>query len=155
MINNNEILNFFIIGVPESIVLTVFTIIILRLRIEWNKTIYISLFIALTVLLFRILMLGTGIHTAVAVITMALLVAHFYRVTKLNALIASVICFIFLNILEFTGFSIYKFCLGFDINDLAQNRWHWIITAWVKIIVVAITAFLLTKSSWYRRKNKH
>lgn len=151
MINIGEIYNFFLIGIPESIALASFTIIILRLPIIWKYTIYIGLFIAITVLFLRTLMLSTGIHSAAAVITTALLVSFFYKFPKFNALIASVVCFFYLNLLELGLFFVIKYGLTLDIGEVAQNRWHWTISAWVKTAFLALTAFLFTRSNWYRQ----
>lgn len=151
MINLNEINNFFAIGIPETVTLTVLTIILLKLKIKWKTTCFIGLITALAILVLRVF--NTGIHPAVSMIVIALLVAYFYRVPKLNALIASVICFLILNFFELAGFLVLKGYLSLDIKDIAQNSWLWVSFAWGKIILLALTALLISKTNWYRGKS--
>jgi len=151
MTSIDEVYDFFIIGIPESTALTVLIIIVLRLDVKAKEIVSIGILASFTVLFFRSLMLNTSIHTAAAIIILALLVAYFYKIPKLSALIASVICFILLSLLEVVTFLAYKYGLGFDIGDLAQNRWHWVISAWVKTLILCLTALIISRTKWYMR----
>jgi len=148
---SNELFNLVTIGLPEGIVIALLTVTLLRLKYRWNVIFGIGAITATVVLVFRLQLLITGIHTAAAIILMALLVAHFFKVPKLTSLIASVVGFLILNIFELFGFVIIKYILAMDIKDLAQKKLHWITFAWIKIILLCLTALIISRSDWYLR----
>lgn len=153
MISSGEIFNLVVIGIPEAAVLTALTVILLKKEIRISIILATGTVTALAVLVFR--MLNTGIHPAVAMIIMALLVAYFYKIPKLSALVASVITFLVLNCFELAGFLLMKHLYGFDIMDIARNRLLWVSFAWAKITLLALTAALLTKTNWYKSNSGH
>ncbi|MFA7466833.1 MAG: hypothetical protein WCY82_01025 [Desulfotomaculaceae bacterium] len=153
MINNaaNELFSFLIFGLPEGIVIALLTITLLRIKYKWSIVLFIGALTATVVLVFRLQLFITGIHTAAAIIVMALLVAHFFKIPKLTSMIASVVGLLILNIFELFGFVVIKYVFAMDINDLAQNMFYWVIFAWVKIILVCLTVLVISRTDWYLR----
>jgi len=151
MIDNisNELFNLLTIGLPEGIVMALLTVTLLRIKYKWSIIVAIGAITSTIVLIFRLQLLITGIHTAAAIIIMALLVAHFFKVPKLASLIATVVGLLFLNIFELFGFVVIKYIFEMDIKDLAQNMFYWIIFAWIKIILLCLTALVISRSDWY------
>lgn len=136
---------------PECISLTFFITVILRLSIDWKKILIIGAAVAFLVLVFRLLILNTGLHTAAAIITLALLVTYFYKVPKLESLIASTIGMLFLITVELISFTFFKLTYNLDINQLAQNKLLWNLSMWLNIVVIFIISYIISRTKWYRQ----
>lgn len=135
---------------PECISLTFFIIVTLRLTVDWKKIIIIGTTVAFLVLVFRLLILNTGLHTAAAIITLALLVTYFYKVPKLESLIASIIGMLFLIIVELTSFTFFKLAYNLDIHQLAQNKLLWNLSLWLNIVFIFLISYIISRTKWYR-----
>lgn len=148
-----ELTNFFLIGLPECFTLTMLALAILKQEFK-NKIptiILISFIVAFGVLAFRSANLNIGLHTTFATLTLALLVSYFFKTSKLQSLIASIICLLNLSFVEYLVFFLYKYVLSMDINDIAQIKYHWFISNWLHIIALAFVAFLINQSAWYQQ----
>jgi len=148
-----EVLNFLLVGMAECVTLTILALVILKQDIK-NRipTIFlISIIVSLIVFAFRSANLIVGLHTAFATLTLALLISHFFKTTKLQSLIASIICMLNLLWTEFLVFLLYKYIFSIDINELAQIKYHWFISNWLHIIILALLAFLINKFTWYQK----
>lgn len=150
---NFEFVNFVLIGIPECLTLTTLTLVILKQEIK-NKVptiILISFILAFGVLIFRSVNSFIGLHTAFATLIMALLVSVFFKTTKLQSLVASIICMINLSFVEYLLFLLLKYVFSMIIKNSPQFNYHWVIVNWLHIIVLALLAFLINKSAWYQK----
>ncbi|MCL2338118.1 MAG: hypothetical protein FWC60_11960 [Firmicutes bacterium] len=148
-----EAANFFLIGLPECIILTILTLILLKQNIK-NKAMLITLIgfiMALVVLIFRSANLNIGLHTTFAVLTLALLTSHFFKTSKLQSLVASIICMISLFLAEFLIFVFYKYLFVINVNNPVNINYSWVIYNWLHIMLLALLALLIKKSNWYQQ----
>ncbi|MCG8400669.1 MAG: hypothetical protein MJA84_03640 [Firmicutes bacterium] len=147
----NFLVEFITRAIPECISLTIFITAILRLKIDWKKTIIIGTIVAFGVLVFRWLILSTGLHTAASIITLALLFASFYKVPKFKSLIASIIGMLFLGTIELISFAFFKLAYNLDIHQLAQNKLLWDLSLWINIVVLLFSSYIIYRTKWYGR----
>lgn len=140
-----ELLNSIMLGLPECIALTTLVLVILKQKFKWAKIVLISFIVSLTVVIFRIADLNTGLHTAFAIISLALLVNYFFKVSKLKSLVATLISMLLLFLAEYLVFLIYKYVFTIDIGELAQNRLYWYLSSWPHTILLVILCFILMR----------
>ncbi len=142
---STTLVSYFLKGIPECVALTMLTISILKLKNVWKKILITGLAVATIVLIVRTVLLSTGLHTALAILSMALLVSFFFKVPKLNSIVASTISMIVLCICEFSVFYFFKTFWGMDINDLAQNHLLWVLNSWICTFIIVLTSILIQK----------
>ncbi|MBF7081507.1 hypothetical protein IT084_00735 [Desulfallas sp. Bu1-1] len=143
------------IGIPECISMAMVLVAALRLEFRWKKILQISIILSLIIFIVRLTVVKAiitpGIHSAIAVLTLALLVAYFYQTSKLLSLTTSIIVMFLLGTLETFTFKLSETIFQHDLHDLVQNKLIWIFTNWLHIILLAVIAFLITRTNWYRR----
>lgn len=150
-----QIINFITVGIPECIALTCLTLVLLKLKINWPRVFIIAMVMSITVLLFRLVAMNVGIHTAMAIIAMAVLVSHLFPVSKLSSMIASTIAVLYLMLCELIVFMFYKLVLSIDIKELINNSLYWTLALWPQIFLILAATFLITHTAWYIRGKKH
>jgi thiol:disulfide interchange protein len=152
----DTVVNFFIIGIPECIVLTM--LVLALLRVNYAKTwqiITTGVILAAAVLIVRLIVPGTGmpgIHTAAAMLTLAMLVAHFYRISKEKSLIVSIFAIFLTALSELPTYSLIAKILHINVISLTQHRLYWIFTNWLHIACLAIITAVITRTGWYQQK---
>ncbi|SFQ98208.1 hypothetical protein [Desulfoscipio geothermicus] len=150
-------LNFIIIGIPECIVLTM--LVLALLRVDYAKIwqiIAVGTSMAAAVLIIRLTVQSTGIpgiHTAAAILTMAILVARYYRVSKVLSSVASIVAMILLLLTEIFCYNLFIKIFGMDVTSLAQHRLYWTLTSWLHIVCLIIITAVITRTKWYQQKN--
>lgn len=146
---------FITIGIPECLGLAMLMVALLRLRFRWKKILQTGILLATIVLMIRLATVKTiavpGIHSAIAALALALLVAHFYQISKLKSLTASVIAMFLLNVFEMFTFKLAEHFFHHGIQALDQNKLIWILTNWLHIVLLFLVAFCITRTNWYRR----
>lgn len=148
--------NFFIIGIPECIALTM--LVLALLRVNYAKTrqiITTGVILAAAVLIVRLTVQSIGIpgiHTVAAVLTLAILVARYYQVSKVLSTVASMVAMILLLLTEILSYNLFIKILGMDVTSLAQHRIYWILTSWLHIVCLIIITAVITRTGWYQQK---
>ncbi len=153
----NLLFNFFTIGIPECTALTMLMLALLRKQFIWKKILLTAVLLAAGVLACRLVVQSIGvpgIHTAMATLLLALLVAYFFHVPKHKALAASVFCLVFLLSCEVVVYKLFNQLFALNIKELAQNRLYWLVNGWLPIAAIALAAVVITRTGWYTGKTK-
>ncbi len=132
-------------GIPEQIAIVTLAFVIAKIPLEGKKIIPIGLVIAFSSYFLRLLPITFGIHT---IIIMVLLFILLFKVGKSNintSLIASLISFLTIIIVETICLSLLMPAFGVTSEILFTNTTIRILISLPQVLVLFVLAFILLK----------
>ena len=135
-------LNFIFQGWPETVALIFTSFAIVGYKPNLREIIGYSLFLVTMIYLFRIFPMSFGLHTIVAVITLALIT---YKVTKVSLGISFFTAFITIFLIAFLEMG-FQLLIKNLIGDVSMDQgWYWIMLGWPQTVCLVGLAIIIRK----------
>lgn len=136
-------------GIPETIALVTFIMVLSTQEIHWKKILKVALLQAVTAYIVRLLPFTMGVHTIVLVTTMALYLSWLAKIKFPIAATGSAIAIAILIVFEFLFY--YTFILaGFgSFSELIYKN------VWIRILVTYPQVIALFGLAWFSYHRKY
>lgn len=136
------LLNFIFQGWPETVTLIFTSFAIVGYKPNLREIIGYSLFLVTMIYLFRIFPMSFGLHTIVAVITLALIT---YKAAKESLGISFFTAFSTIFLMAFLERGFHLLTKNLIGNVSMDEGWLWILVCWPQIICLAGVAIIIRK----------
>ena len=132
-------------GIPEQIAVVTIAFVIANLPLQWRKIAAIGVTLALTSYLIRFLPITFGIHTILLLGLLFLLVYKFGRSSLNAAIIASLVSFLSLIVVETISLSILMPLFNLTPEMIFSDTKIRILISYPQVLILFLIAFIIIK----------
>lgn len=132
-------------GIPETVAIVTLAFVIAKIPFVWNKILLIGILLALCVYMIRQFPIPFGIHIFFQIILLFILLTSLGKGDFSLSLLASLLSFLVLTILEFTCLSLLMIVFGVTPEILFANLEIRIVIGEPTVLILFLTAYLLNK----------
>lgn len=132
-------------GIPEQIAVVTLAFVLAKVPIRWREIIPMGIGFALTAYILRLLPITFGVHTIVLIGILFILLIQVYKKSISTSILASLMSFLTLIMLETTFVSLYMFNFKISLQTLITNVPIRIVTALPQIILLFLIAWVILK----------
>lgn len=137
-------------GVPETVAIVTLANVIAGIPLKWNKILIVGIILAFSAYIIRLFPIPFGIHTFIQIILLFIALTWVGKGDFSLSLIAAIISFIVLIMLEYVCLSLLMPIFGVKKEILATDSIIRIAILEPQVLLLFITAFLLSK--FYKKR---
>ena len=142
---NIPFIAFLLQGIPETVAVVSLAFVIAKIPFAWNKILLIGTLLALCVFILRMFSIPFGIHTFIQIILLFILLTWLGKGDFSLSLLASLLSFLALVILEFASLSLGMIIFGVTPKVLFSNLKVRIVIGEPTVLILFLSAFILNK----------
>lgn len=136
---------FLLQGIPETVAVVTLAFVIAKISLDWRKIILIGTVLAFGAYILRLFLIPFGIHTILQIMLLLLALIWLGKGDFSLSLIASLLSFLALAIIEFVCLSLLMPVFGVTPETLFTNLVIRIVITEPQVVLLFLSAFLVNK----------
>jgi len=140
-----QTLLFFVQGVPESVGLVAFCLVLAKVRLRWGVILIVGSLLTIAIYLIRSMPVTFGLHTVTGILLTILFIARTTRVSPSTNFIVVFASNALLALMEVIMYELIGKLSNTEVSQLISNNYTWMLIGLPQAVVMIAIALVIAK----------